>query len=200
VVVDITVQMVKELREATGAGVLDCREALQATEGDLEQAVAYLREKGMAAAAKRSEREADEGLIGSYIHAGNRVGGMVEVNCETDFVARTDEFQQLAHDLAMQVVAAKPAYLKREDVPSEVLEEEKAVYRAQMADSGKPDNIVDRIVEGKLQKFYEENCLMEQPFIKDPSITVGELVKQKNALLGENILVRRFARLEVGGS
>jgi elongation factor Ts len=153
----------------------------------------------MAAAAKRSERETDEGLIGSYIHAGNRVGGMVEVNCETDFVARTDEFQQLAHDLAMQVVAAKPAYLRREDVPAEVLEAEKAVYRAQMADSGKPDNIVDRIVEGKLQKFYEENCLVEQPFIKDPSITVGELVKQKNALLGENIVVRRFARLEVGG-
>lgn len=198
--VDITVQMIKELREATGAGVLDCREALQATEGDIEQAVVFLREKGMAAAAKRSEREADEGLIGSYIHAGNRVGGMIEVNCETDFVARTDEFQQLAHDLAMQVVAAKPAYLKREDVPPQVLEEEKAVYRAQMADSGKPDNIVDRIVEGKLQKFYEENCLMEQPFIKDPSVTVGELVKQKNALLGENIVVRRFARLEVGGS
>jgi len=199
-VVDITVQMVKELREATGAGVLDCREALQETEGDMEQAVAFLREKGMAAAAKRSEREADEGLIGSYIHAGNRVGGMVEVNCETDFVARTDEFQQLAHDLAMQVVAAKPAYLKREDVPAQVLEEQREIYRAQMADSGKPDNILDRIVEGKLEKFYEENCLMEQPFIKDPSVTVGELVKQKNALLGENIVVRRFARLEVGGS
>lgn len=197
---DITVQMIKELREATGAGVLDCREALQETEGDMEQAVAYLREKGMAAAAKRSEREADEGLIGSYIHAGNRVGGMVEVNCETDFVARTDEFQELAHDLAMQVVAAKPLYLKREEVPSQVLEEERATYRAQMADSGKPDNIVDRIVEGKLQKFYEENCLLEQPFIKDPSVTVGELVRQKNALLGENIVVRRFARLEVGGS
>jgi elongation factor Ts len=199
-VVDITVQMVKELREATGAGVLDCKEALKESGGDIEQAVTYLREKGMAAAAKRSEREADEGLIGSYIHAGNRVAGLVEVNCETDFVARTEEFQQLAHDLAMQVVAAKPTYLKREDVPSQALEEEKAIYRAQMADSGKPENIVERIVEGKLQKFYEENCLMEQPFIKDPSITVGELVKQKNALLGENIVVRRFARLEVGGS
>ncbi|MCL7453166.1 MAG: translation elongation factor Ts [Anaerolineae bacterium] len=192
--------MVKELREATGAGVLDCKEALKESGGDIEQAVSYLREKGMAAAAKRSEREADEGLIGSYIHAGNRVAGLVEVNCETDFVARTEEFQQLAHDLAMQVVAAKPTYLKREDVPSQVLEEEKAIYRAQMADSGKPENIVERIVEGKLQKFYEENCLMEQPFIKDPSVTVGELVKQKNALLGENIVVRRFARLEVGGS
>jgi elongation factor Ts len=198
-VVDITVQMVKELRQATGAGVLDCKEALKETGGDLEQAVSYLREKGMAAAAKRSEREAEEGLIGFYIHAGNKVGGLVEVNCETDFVARTEEFQQLAHDLAMQVVAAKPAYLRREDVPSEVLEQEKAIYRAQMADSGKPENIVERIVEGKLQKFYEENCLMEQPFIKDPSVTVGELVKQKNALLGENIVLRRFARLEVGG-
>ena len=195
----ITTQMVKELREATGAGVLDCKQALEANDGDFEKAVAYLREKGLAAAAKRASRDARDGLVGSYIHAGGKVAGLVEVNCETDFVAQTDEFQALAHDLAMQVVAAKPAYLAREDVPAEVLEEEKAIYRAQMEDSGKPDNILDRIVEGKLEKFYEETCLLEQPFIKDSSITVGELVQLSNARLGENIVVRRFARFEVGG-
>jgi elongation factor Ts len=195
----ITTQQVKELREATGAGILDCKEALEASNGDLEQAMAYLREKGMAAAAKRATREAKEGLIGSYIHAGSKVGALVEVNCETDFVAHTDEFRELAHDLAMQVVAAKPSYLASEDVPAEVLEQEKATYRAQMAESGKPEQIIERIVEGKLQKFYEETCLMEQPFIKDTAMTVRELVQQMNALLGENIVVRRFARFEIGG-
>ncbi len=195
----ISAQLVKELRQATGAGVLDCKEALEANDGDLDKAVVYLREKGMAAAARRASREAKEGLVGSYIHAGSKVGALVEVNCETDFVAHTDEFQELAHDLAMQVVAAKPSYLTPEDVPAEILEEEKVKYREQMRDSGKPDQIVERVVEGKLQKFYEEACLMEQPFIKDNAITVGELVKQKNALLGENIVVRRFVRLEVGG-
>jgi elongation factor Ts len=197
---EITAQMVKELRQATGAGVLDCKEALQASEGDFDRAATYLREKGLAAAAKRAEREADEGLIGSYIHAGSKVAGLVELNCETDFVARTDEFQELAHDLAMQVVAAKPLYLTREDVPEAVLEQEKSVYRAQIADSDKPANIIERILQGKLDKFYEEVVLLEQPFIKDPSVTVGELVQQKNALLGENIVVRRFVRFEVGGS
>lgn len=197
--VTITAQMVKELREATGAGVLDCKQALEANNGDFEKATVYLREKGMAAAAKRAEREAKEGLIGSYIHAGSRVAALVEVNCETDFVANTDQFQELAHDLAMQVVAAKPVYLTREDVPDQLLEEEKAIYRAQMADSGKPDHIIDRVVEGKLSKFYEEICLMEQPFIKDTAITVQELVQQRNALLGENIVVRRFVRFEIGG-
>jgi elongation factor Ts len=195
----ITAQLVKELRQATGAGVMDCKEALEANAGDLDKAVAYLREKGMEDAAKRAGREAKEGLIGSYIHAGSRVGALVEVNCETDFVAKTDEFQELAHDLAMQVVAAKPSYLTPEHVPAAVLEEEKAKYREEMQDSGKPDHIIERIVEGKLQKFYEETCLTEQPFIKDTAITVGDLVKQKNALLGENIVVRRFVRLEVGG-
>jgi elongation factor Ts len=195
----ITTQMVKELREATGAGVLDCKQALEANDGDIEKAVSYLREKGAAAAAKRASREAKEGLIGSYIHAGSKVGALVEVNCETDFVAQTDEFQELAHDLAMQVVAARPAYLTIDDIPEAVLEEEKAVYRAQMEDSGKPAHILDRIVEGKLQKLYEETCLMEQPYIKDTAITVKELVQQRNALLGENIVVRRFVRFEVGG-
>ena len=183
----------------TGAGVLDCKLALEAHDGDTDKAVVYLREKGMAAAAKRASREAKEGLVGSYIHAGSKVGALVEVNCETDFVAHTDEFQELSHDLAMQVVATKPSYLSRDVVPTEVLEEEKAVYRAQMQDSGKPDHILDRIVDGKLEKFYEETCLMDQPFIKEPSMTVGELVQQSNALLGENIVVRRFVRFEVGG-
>jgi len=192
--------MVKELRQATGAGVLDCKEALQVSEGDFDRAATYLREKGLAAAAKRSQREADEGLIGSYVHAGSKVAALVELNCETDFVARTDEFQELAHDLAMQVVAAKPLYLNREAVPQSVVEEELSVYRAQMADSGKPAQIVERIVQGKLDKFYEEVVLLEQPFIKDPSFTVGELVQKTNARLGENLIVRRFVRFEVGGA
>jgi elongation factor Ts len=191
--------MVKELRQATGAGVLECKQALQANDGDLEKAAVYLREKGMAAAAKRADREAKEGLIGSYIHAGSKVAGLVEVNCETDFAAGTDDFGQLAHNLAMQVVAAKPLYMTREDIPVETLEAEKSIYRAQMQDSGKPENIVDRIVEGKLKKYYEETCLMEQTFIKDNTLTVKELVQQYNALLGENIIVRRFVRFEVGG-
>ena len=195
----ITMQMVKELREETGAGVLDCKQALEANEGDFEKSVVFLREKGLAAAAKRASREAKDGLIGSYIHAGGKVAGLVEVNCETDFVAQTDEFQTLAHDLAMQVVAANPAYLNRTDVPVEVIEEEKAVYRAQMQDSGKPEHILERIAEGKLEKFYEETCLLDQPFIKDTSMTIAELVQTSNARLGENIVVRRFARLEVGG-
>ena len=195
----ITAQQVKELRNATGAGVLDCKEALEVNDGDFEKAVVFLREKGMAAAAKRASREAKEGVIGSYVHAGSKLAGLVEVNCETDFVAHTDEFQELAHDLAMQVVAAKPLYLTPEDVPADVLEQEKANYRAEMQASGKPESIIERIVEGKLKKFYEEACLLEQPFIKDTALTVQGLVQEKNALLGENIVVRRFARFEVGG-
>lgn len=195
----ITAQMVMQLRQETGAGVLDCKEALAANNGDFERATAYLREKGMVAAAKRSTREATEGLIGSYIHAGSRVGALVEVNCETDFVANTDQFKELAHDLAMQVVAAKPLYLKPEDVPASVVEEEKEKFRVEMKDSGKPEQIVEKVVEGKLKKFYEEVCLLEQPFIKDPAITVHDLVQQHNALLGENVIVRRFVRFEIGG-
>ena len=193
----ITAAMVKELREATGAGVLDCKQALEANDGDFEQAVVYLREKGKAAAAKRAEREAEEGLIGAYVHAGSKVAALVEVNCETDFVAHTDEFQQLAHDLAMQVVAARPSYLSREDVPAEVLEAERNIYRAQMEDSGKPEHILERIIEGKLAKFYQENCLLEQPFIKDEEKTIQELVTEAIARLGENIVIRRFARFQI---
>lgn len=195
----ITAEMVKELRQATGAGILDCKQALEQNNGDFDKAAVFLREKGKAAAAKRSEREAKDGIIGSYVHAGSKVAALVELNCETDFVARTDEFQELAHDLAMQVVAAKPSYIAPEDVPSDVLDQEKAVYRAQIQDSGKPEHILERIVEGKLSKFYEELCLLEQPFIKDTALSVRELVQQRNALLGENIVVRRFVRFEVGG-
>jgi elongation factor Ts len=198
-VATITTQMVKELRQATGAGILECKQALEANDGDLEKAAISLREKGMAAAAKRADREAKEGLIGSYIHAGSKIGGLVEVNCETDFAAGTDDFGQLAHDLAMQVVAAKPLYMTREDIPAETLEEKKSEYRAEMQESGKPETILERIVEGKLNKYYEETCLMEQTFIKDNTLTVKELVQQYNALLGENIIVRRFVRFEVGG-
>ncbi len=190
--------MVKELRGRTGAGILDCKNALEAAGGDFDKAVELLREKGLAAAAKRSSREANEGIIGSYVHAGSRVAALVEVNCETDFVARTDEFQALAHDLAMQVVAARPQYLSPDDIPSDVIETEKSIYRAQMQDSGKPDHVIERIVEGKLKKFYEEVCLLEQPFIKDSGLKVEDLVTQMNAKLGENIVIRRFVRFELG--
>ena len=195
----VTAQMVKELREATGAGVLDCKEALVMHDGDIEKAVAYLREKGMVAAANRADREAREGLIGSYVHAGSMVAALVELNCETDFVARTEQFQELAHDLAMQVVACKPLYMTKDSVPAETLDEERTKYLAEVQGSGKPERVIQQIVEGKLVKFYEENCLFEQPFIKDPSITIGELVQQTNALLSENLVVRRFVRFEVGG-
>jgi elongation factor Ts len=196
---DITAKMVQELRQQTGAGVMDCKQALQANDADFEKASAWLREKGLLAAAKRAEREAKEGLIGSYVHAGSKVAALIEVNCETDFVARTDQFKELVHDLAMQVVAAKPCYLEPADIPAEVLEQEKAKYLAEMQGSGKPAAVLERIVEGKVKKLYEESCLLEQPFIKDPAITVRELVQQKNAQLGENVVIRRFARLEVGG-
>ena len=195
---EITAAMVKALRERTGAGVLDCKNALAEAGGDPERAVELLREKGLADATRRLGRETNEGVIGSYVHAGSRVAALVELNCETDFVARTDEFQALAHDLAMQVVAARPLYVSPEDIPPEVLERERAIYRAQVAGSGKPEHVVERIVEGKLEKFLDEVCLMRQPFIKDDSITVGALIRQAIARLGENIVVRRFARLAVG--
>lgn len=195
---EITTSMVKELRQATGAGVLDCKKALEASGGDLEKAKAYLREKGLAAAAKKAGRVAKEGLIEAYVHTGGRVGALIELDCETDFVARTEEFKALAHDLAMQVVAAKPLYLAPEDIPPDVLEEEKNVYRAQARDAGKPEHIVERIVEGKLQKHFQEVCLMRQPFIKDDDLTVQDIVTRTIAKLGENIVMRRFARFELG--
>ena len=194
----ITAAMVKELRAATGAGVLACRKALEEANGDFDKAVVLLREKGLAAAAKKASREANEGLIGHYVHMGAKVASLIEVNCETDFVARTEEFQTLVHDLAMQVVAARPRWLTPEDVPAEVIEAEKDIYRKQLADENKPDHIKERIVEGRLKKFYEETCLLEQPFIKDPSVKVKDLITSQIAKLGENIRVRRFVRFEVG--
>ncbi len=195
---EITTATVKELRSVTGAGVLDCKNALEEANGDFDKAVELLKKKGLAAAAKRAGRAAKDGIIGHYVHMDGRVAALVEVNCETDFVARTEEFQTLAHDLAMQVVAGRPQYLSKEDVPAEVLEKEREIYRAQMKDSGKPEHIIDRIVEGKLQKFYTEVCLLEQPFIKDDDLTVKDLIAQTIARTGENIRVRRFVRYELG--
>lgn len=194
----ISAEMIKELRAQTGAGVLDCKKALEENNGDFDKAADYLRQKGLAAAAKKASREANEGLIGTYVHTGSKVAGMVEVNCETDFVARTEAFQSLVKDLAMQVVAARPLYVRREDIPADVLAAKQAEFMAEMANSDKPADIVQRIVEGKADKFFQEALLLEQPFIKDPSVTVGDLVTQAIAKLGENIKVRRFARLEVG--
>ena len=197
---EITTSMIKELREATAAGVLDCKKALEASGGDVEKAEAYLLERGIAAAAKKADREVKEGLIEAYVHAGGRVGALIELDCETDFVARTEEFKVLAHDLAMQVVAGKPLYLTPEDIPPDVLEEETNEYRAQAKEAGKPEHIIERIVEGKLQKYHQEVCLMEQLFIKDDERTVQEIITRMIAKLGENIVVRRFARFELGDS
>ena len=195
---EITVNMVRELREKTGAGVLDCKNMLIQTGGDVDQAVERLREKGLASAAKKMDREASEGLIGYYIHPGERLAALVEVNCETDFVARTPEFGSFAHDMAMQVAASAAQYVSIEDIPEEVLAEQKAEYRKQMIEEGKPERILDRIVEGKIRKFCEQVCLLEQPFIKDEDRKVGQLLKEMIAALGENIVLRRFSRLEVG--
>ncbi|GAW94322.1 translation elongation factor Ts [Calderihabitans maritimus] len=194
----ITASMVKELRERTGAGMMDCKKALEATGGDMQKAIEYLREKGLAAAAKKAGRVASEGLVESYIHGGGRIGVLVEVNCETDFVAKTEEFKQLCRDIAMQIAAAKPEYVSRDQVPPEVVEKEKEILRAQALNEGKPEKIVEKIVEGRLEKFFKEVCLMEQPFIKDMDKTVQELVVEKIAKIGENISVRRFARFELG--
>jgi elongation factor Ts len=195
-----TAQLVKELRDRTGAGVMDCKEALQATAGDLQGAVEYLRKKGVAQAAKRSHRDAREGGIGTYVHPGAKLGVLVEVNCETDFVARTEAFQELVKDLGMQVAAANPAYVAREDVPGEVVEKEREIYRGQLADQKKPAQVIDKIIEGKLEKFFTEQCLLEQPFIKDATgkTRVRDLVDGVNAKTGERIVVKRFARFQVG--
>lgn len=195
-----TAELVRELRDKTGAGVMDCKEALQASGGDLEKAVEYLRKKGLAAAAKRAHREAREGVVGAYIHAGGKLGVLVEVNCETDFVARTDQVRELVKDLAMQVAAATPAWVSREEVPAEVVEKEREIYRQQIADQKKPPQVIEKIVEGKLGKFYEEQCLLDQTFIRDSSgkTRVRDLVAQVSAKTGERIAVRRFVRYQVG--
>jgi elongation factor Ts len=197
--VEITAAMVKDLRQTTGAGVMDCRKALESTEGNFEQAAELLREKALATAAKKAERAVHEGLIGNYVHMGSKVAALVEINCETDFVARTDEFQSLAKDLAMQVVATRPSWVKIEDIPAEIVQQERENYRLGLADANKPAALIDQIIEGKLAKFYEENCLVEQPFIKDEGVKIKDLLTSLITKLGENIVVRRFARLEVGG-
>jgi len=195
---EIPAKLVKELRDRTNAGFNDCRAALVEAQGDLEKAIAVLRKKGQAAAAKKATREASEGLVGSYIHAGGKIGVLVEINCESDFVARTEAFQQLTHDIAMHVAALDPRYVRREDVTPEMLEKEREIYKAQALATGKPENVVERIVNGKMEKFYEENCLYEQHFIKDESVTISEMVSSAIAKLGENITIRRFSRFKVG--
>lgn len=192
----ITAEMVKNLRIASGAGVMECRKALDEAGGDFDKACGLLLHRALATAAKKETREANEGLIGNYVHAGARVAALVEVNCESDFVARTPEFQTLVHDLAMQIVAANPLYLKPESVPADIVERERK--EAMLETEGKPPQVAERIVEGKLAKYYEENCLMTQPFIKDGNVTVGALVTQAIAKMGENIVVRRFVRYALG--
>jgi elongation factor Ts len=194
----VTSEMVKELRDRTGAPMMDCKRALAEVEGDLDQAVDVLRKLGVASAAKRSGRHAGEGVVGSYIHAGGRIGVLLEVNCETDFVARTDDFQLLVKDISMHIAAADPRFVRRDEVTSEILSSEKEIYRQQAIDSGKPENVLDRIVDGKMEKFFSEAVLLEQPFVKNPDVTIEQLVAEKIGKLGENIQVRRFARFRVG--
>ena len=195
-------EQVKELRECTGAGVMDCKAALEASKGDMQGAIEHLRKKGLADAAKKAHREAKDGVVASYIHPGGKIGVLVEINCETDFVARTDDFQQLVKDVAMQVAAANPSYVSREDVPGAVVEKEREIYRQQMADQKKPPQVVDKIIEGKLEKFYAESCLLEQPFIRDASgkTRLKDMVDQSTSKMGERIVVKRFARFQVGES
>ncbi|EPR10235.1 translation elongation factor Ts [Ruminiclostridium papyrosolvens] len=194
----ITAEMVKQLRERTGAGMMDCKRALNDANGDTEKAIELLREKGLSAAAKKAGRIAAEGLVEAYIHGDGRIGVLVEVNIETDFAARGDEFKQFVKDVAMQIAASKPEYVKKEDVPASVIESEKEILRAQARNEGKPEKIIDKMVEGRIEKFYAENCLLEQSFIKDPDMTVGQLLTEKIAHIGENISIRRFARFERG--
>ncbi|MCE5168087.1 translation elongation factor Ts [Paenibacillus profundus] len=194
----VSASAVKELREKTGAGMLDCKKALDATNGDLEKAIELLREKGLAAAASKAGRVATEGVVESYIHAGGRIGVLVEINCETDFVAKTDQFKDFARDIAMQIAAASPKYVRRDEVPQDEIEKEKEILKAQALNEGKPEKIVEKMVEGRISKYYEEFCLLEQSFIKDPDKTIETLVNEKIATIGENISIRRFVRYELG--
>jgi elongation factor Ts len=195
---NVSAQQVKELRDRTGAGFTACREALLESGGDIDKAIAVLRKKGQAAAAKKAQRATSEGLVSSYIHAGGKIGVLVELNCESDFVARTDDFQRLCHDVAMHIAALDPRFLRREEVTPEILDRERDIYKDQAKQTGKPENVIEKIVNGKMEKFYEENCLYEQHFIKDEGITVKELVDQAIAKVGENIAIRRFSRFKVG--
>ncbi len=196
---DITAQLVKDLRERTGAGMMECKSALVEAKGDLGEAEVVLRKRGIASAGKKSSRTTKQGLIGTYIHHGGQLGVMVEVNCESDFVARTDDFQELVHDIAMHVAAADPQFVRKEDVTPAVIEKEKDIQRARAISEGKPEKVADKIVEGRMAKFYEEVCLYQQPFVKENTLTVDELIKTKIAKLGENIGVARFTRFKVGG-
>ena len=195
---EITAEMVKSLRQQSGAGIMECKNALKESNGEVEGAVTFLRKKGLAKADKKADRETSEGTVSTYIHPGSKIGVMAEVLCETDFVANTTDFQQLARDICMHIAASKPRFVSRDEVTEDVLEKEKEIYAAQARDSGKPENIIDKIVVGKMDKFYEENCLLEQKFIKDSDCTVQDLIKQKIATLGENILVGNFCRFEIG--
>jgi elongation factor Ts len=195
---NISAAQVKELREKTGAPMMDCKQALTEAKGDMEQAVVVLRKKGVSVAAKKATRVTSEGAVASYIHAGGKIGVLVEINCESDFVARTEDFKELVHDIAMHIAASDPKFVRKEDVTPEAYEREKDIYRAQAIASGKPANIAEKMVEGKMAKFYEEVCLLEQPFIKDQTISIAQLIAAKIGKLGENIAVRRFARFKVG--
>lgn len=195
---EITAALVKELRERTGAGMMDCKKALAATEGDMDKAIDFLREKGLAAAAKKAGRIAAEGLVESYIHGGGRIGVLVEVNCETDFVAKTDAFKSLVKDIAMHIAAANPSYLRREEVPAAELEHEKMVLSEQARNEGKPEKIIEKMVTGRIEKYYKEVCLLEQPFVKDPDKTISDLITESIAKIGENIAIRRFTRYQIG--
>jgi elongation factor Ts len=197
---NVSAQQVKELRDRTGAGFTACREALVEGGGDVEQAINILRKKGQAAAAKKAQRATSEGLVSSYIHAGGKIGVLIEMNCESDFVARTDEFQRLCHDVAMHIAALDPRFLRREEVTQETLDREKEIYKEQAKATGKPEAVVEKIVTGKMEKFYEENCLYEQHYIKDEAMTIKELIDHTIAKIGENIAIRRFARFKVGES
>jgi elongation factor Ts len=194
----ITTEQIKVLREATGAGILDCRKALEQANGDFDKAVDYLREKGLATAAKRSDREASEGVVELYSHGGGRVGVMVEVNCETDFVSRSEAFRAFAHEVALQIAAGAPRWIRPEDVPADVYEHERDIARARAREEGKPDAVLERIVEGRIEKFKDEVCLLRQPYIRDESLTIEKLLHQNIAAIGENVIIRRFARWELG--
>jgi elongation factor Ts len=195
---DIDVSLVKDLRQKTGAGIMDCKRALKETQGNMDKAIEFLRQKGLAKAIKRVGRRADEGLIGSYIHAGGRIGVLVEVNCETDFVARTQEFKDLVKDISMHIAATDPQYLRREDVPEEIIQKEKHILRLQALEMGKPEKVVDRIVEGRMERFFSEICLLEQAYVKDLDVTVGNLLNSLVGKMGERIAIRRFSRYQLG--
>ena len=198
VTMEITAAMVKKLRDLTGAGMMECKAALTEANGNIDEATTILRKRGLAQATKKAGRSTNEGLVGSYIHMGGKIGVLVEVNCESDFVARTDDFQNLARELAMHVAAANPTYVRRDEIPADVLDRERAIYRSQMEGQKKPENVIEKIVEGKLNSFYEQVCLLDQPSIRDPKVTIGQVVQAAIAKMGENITIPRFVRFKLG--